>query len=676
MRCFISHSFFCFLLIELSTAASSSLIAQEASGNEKIRLQAIAYYSGVGANYDEIKAKELFQQASENGEPLAQMWIARLYFMGQCGFPRNIEHSQKIAKSVIERIGRLAAEKTSEAQFLLAHAYYVGLGVPKDMEKALQLYKSSAALLFPSALNNLGQLYLSRADSSQAYPWLLKAAQLGEVRAAHMLGKIYLSGGPVDLDEKKAFEYFSIAASKGFPNAMVSLAECYYGGIGTTEDMSQSFIWALKGAQKGNADAMVLTAWCYVNGDGVAQNEEEGVNWLFKAAEKENLGAMYGLGQAYFNGKGVNKDLKESFKWYLNAAEKGHEMAMFETAASYNNGEGVTQDKVKGCEWFIRSAETGYPLAMPWAAACYNEGFSVAVDKEKAFQWGLRAAEEGELNTMCELGKSYFYGRNFYGRDLPKDEKEAFKWFLRAAENDHIPAMHETAVSYYNGNGVAKDDVQAFQWVKKAAENEYVLSMSFVAVFYYHGYGVNESKDKAFEWFSKAAEKGDIDAMFYLGVMNYDGIGTHQDLNKGLAWLKKASDNGHEKAKQAYAVATNARQTSSTNRHYIAIDDLDEEPTDRESFDSNDDAWKAALLGFGVVILKEVLSNENRRPEGTKTCTKCDGKGEVECKDSCHTGDDCNGHWYCAYKKTIFSSLLGGGYYYKRCDRCGGSGKE
>lgn len=81
---------------------SIKINAQKSLSSEELRLQAIAYYTGVGSNYDEEKAKELFQRASEKGDPLAQMWIARFYFNGQCGFSKNVEYAPQIAKSAFK----------------------------------------------------------------------------------------------------------------------------------------------------------------------------------------------------------------------------------------------------------------------------------------------------------------------------------------------------------------------------------------------------------------------------------------------------------------------------------------------------------------------------------------------------------------------------------------------
>jgi len=55
-----------------------------------------------------------------------------------------------------------AAEKRdAEGQFLLARAYANGSGVAKDLNKAVELYKLSAAQNNFKAQNNLGVLYLT-----------------------------------------------------------------------------------------------------------------------------------------------------------------------------------------------------------------------------------------------------------------------------------------------------------------------------------------------------------------------------------------------------------------------------------------------------------------------------------------------------------------------------------
>jgi len=92
----------------LNTLGVDVSLTEELDENTiKIR-EAIALYSGIKGKIDYAKAKELFLELAEQGDPLGEMWIARCYDMGRCDFPYDTEKAEKIAGGVIDQVKQLA----------------------------------------------------------------------------------------------------------------------------------------------------------------------------------------------------------------------------------------------------------------------------------------------------------------------------------------------------------------------------------------------------------------------------------------------------------------------------------------------------------------------------------------------------------------------------------------
>jgi TPR repeat protein len=91
-----------------------------------------------------------------------------------------------------------AAAGSSEAQFLLGHAYIEGVLVPKNVEKGLALYRHAAGQNFRAAQTALADRYFAGTvvapDYVEAFRWYSRAAAQGSAAAQSNLGVMYLQG--------------------------------------------------------------------------------------------------------------------------------------------------------------------------------------------------------------------------------------------------------------------------------------------------------------------------------------------------------------------------------------------------------------------------------------------------------------------------------------------------
>jgi uncharacterized protein len=89
----------------------------------------------------------------------------------------------------------LADRGDPDAQCLLGKMYFAGHGVPKDPDRAVKLFKLSAAQGNSDAQFFLGSWYLlPHRDVAEGAKWLRLSAEQGNQDAQWLLGKAYLEG--------------------------------------------------------------------------------------------------------------------------------------------------------------------------------------------------------------------------------------------------------------------------------------------------------------------------------------------------------------------------------------------------------------------------------------------------------------------------------------------------
>ena len=183
-------------------------------------LQAIDHYTGVIGTVNDVRAKELLLEVSQNKDDvLAQMWIARVLSTGRMGFQQNLSKAKQIAEKILDEIGVLADSGNVEAIFLMGTAHDEGLGTEIDYKQALHWYKAAAEEGHILAIHNVGNMYRDgrgvKVDRAEAAAWWLQAAAAGDIIPALRLGEAYEAGLGVPRNIEKAKFWYSKAAEAG-----------------------------------------------------------------------------------------------------------------------------------------------------------------------------------------------------------------------------------------------------------------------------------------------------------------------------------------------------------------------------------------------------------------------------------------------------------------------------
>ena len=92
-------------------------------------------------------------------------------------------------------------------------------------------------------------------DRAAAKRWYLKAAEAGNVRAAHNLAVMDAEPAGDEPDYAEAARWFRKAGEFGVRDSQYNLAILYARGLGVGQDLRQSWMWFSLAAQQGDADA-------------------------------------------------------------------------------------------------------------------------------------------------------------------------------------------------------------------------------------------------------------------------------------------------------------------------------------------------------------------------------------------------------------------------------------
>ena len=193
----------------------------------------------------------------------------------------------------------IGGQERAEALFNLAILTEQGLGQPKDMDKAVQLYRESAESGSRSGAYQLGLIYLNHPDyqnEDEARRWLTQAAEEGDRDAANLLGGLegeqidpmvvidgLLAAGQQHAALKRLQQLAQLKPAN--PRALTQLAWLYEAGVAIEADLEIAADLFEQAADLGDPEAQYALAVMYETGKGRAQNSELASRWLQRSAE-------------------------------------------------------------------------------------------------------------------------------------------------------------------------------------------------------------------------------------------------------------------------------------------------------------------------------------------------------------------------------------------------------
>jgi TPR repeat protein len=337
---------------------------------------AYSFLTGNLGKKNRIEGLTQFEALVEKEHP------ASLYVLG--GYLLS-EASTEVIPRAIQLLTRAGELKEVHAPGYLAQLYLLGQQCPINREKAmhwareaLEWGKVEPEEFFQIALH-LELQNENNCSTQESIACFTRAAQLGFVRAQHLLALTYLEGDAyTPQDISKAVSLLEQAAQQNCREAQYLFAKLHSGENGYLPKNDEKFFYYMQQAalDENLIDAQIGLGYCYLDGMGVKKNRAKAIQLFEKAAQKGNAFAQLKVGHLLLDG-----DRKKAMQYFTLAAEQDEVEAQFYLGGalmSHMKGEQFGE----GVYWFHRAALQGHPKALDFFRQSYMSGFKEAVDQQ------------------------------------------------------------------------------------------------------------------------------------------------------------------------------------------------------------------------------------------------------------------------------------------------------
>jgi len=337
------------------------------------------------------------------------------------------------------------AQNNSKSMFSAKHE------VLENTKKTLQKLVSAANDGNIQSIFELGDFYRKEGQNSLAVQWLEKAADLGHPRAREKLGTIFLYGGIVKADPKKAVEYFKQAAEKGELLSKFYYGYCLFKGIGVQASASKGLELLEEAADANSTKAMLFLGDLYLQGNGVEKNQEIALEFYGTAASLGNVSAMFKITKACLlnpeNAIGIEQRAEA---WLPMLIEKKNTSVLFDLANLFEDFE----NKNLAIDYYQAAATFQHPKAITALGILHEESGQL----QEAISYYKRAAELYEPTALNLLGNCYASGTG-----VEKNWPLAAAMFFEASKAGNLEGTLNLGCCYARGLGVNKNASKAIQ---------------------------------------------------------------------------------------------------------------------------------------------------------------------------------------------------------------------
>lgn len=441
------------------------------------------------------KALFYFLEAYSNGVEEADYFIGLIY--------HETDQTDRAIPFLIHGVER----EDVMSMNLLGGFCFLGTSVQQDIAKGLELTKKAADMGSIDACINYTnyQLAIGSNAVSEFLPYLIKAADSGNINSQYLAGKILFERYD---DDKKAIPYLVKASKHGHPKAT------YYLGM------------VFKQQKKYNYSLV-----------------------CFKKATKLNVEkAFYEVGVMCFKGRVAPQNVEEAYYYFTRALEYFPVLAK---KINYYFGqiEFIDGHYDQAIDYFLKASANGNSSADYQMYLVYK----VLDDDERAQSMLLRAAGKGNAKAYYQIGLDKM-------RDGLIDE--AFDLFTKSSQNGNKFAAYDASKIAHSQNNKELELMFLLCSAGLGFEKAFIDLEKFgyekdqdLVQFFYH-YNMKEIKTEGtgLNLWSKAnnyrilANEGNINAAFNYGVLCLKGQGVPKDQMKAVEYLTMAANGGHSKA--------------------------------------------------------------------------------------------------------------------------------
>lgn len=278
----------------------------------------ILYHYGYGVNKDVNKALQYYKEAYKNSKEDFIFDFARLHVDGIEGalepdYNKAIKlfneyilnnpihysalynislsyHKLKDYENAFKYIKKALAvlPKKSLYNRVIAYYYKMGLGVEKDLNKAIKHYEVAHEQGDVFSTFEIGMIYResknSVHNSDKALDYLTQAANKGHKEALGFLADIYIY---YKKDYKKAYDLI-IKSDKDSYSICGSYGDLFYNGYYVPRDYDEAFKWYMKSFELGKTNSIYhRLGRCYYFGHGVNQDKDKAKEYMYISVQED-----------------------------------------------------------------------------------------------------------------------------------------------------------------------------------------------------------------------------------------------------------------------------------------------------------------------------------------------------------------------------------------------------
>lgn len=181
------------------------------------------------------------------------------------------------------------------SMFNIGVAHAKGLGLPKDLKKAMRWWRKASNHGVAKAMHNRGVIFMMNGKKATARRWFLKGAKNGCCMSAYRIGVIVQS----KQNHARAARWFHKSSLKGYGPAQVALADAYRNALGVPKDDKRAFYWYRKASAQGVMSATTSLARMYCDGDGITKNPTRALRLFLRAARAGVVEAQLQVARMY-----------------------------------------------------------------------------------------------------------------------------------------------------------------------------------------------------------------------------------------------------------------------------------------------------------------------------------------------------------------------------------------
>jgi TPR repeat protein len=203
----------------------------QACGSLALQLQ-----DGRGVPHDPQRAMVLYQQACDQGIGVACM---NLGLMLDGGVWADLDPARAAGLFILAEKHYKSACEGGDLQWCpnLGTMYELGLGVPKDLDRASAVYRTACDRGHATSCANLGLVLRERGDAAGALALLEQGCVPESPLACGLLGQLLVKDG---LDAKRGITLLEVACTAGERDPCSVLAGVYGVGLGVPEDLARA----------------------------------------------------------------------------------------------------------------------------------------------------------------------------------------------------------------------------------------------------------------------------------------------------------------------------------------------------------------------------------------------------------------------------------------------------